>query len=148
MSPNNRRLFFIIGSNTTEQHPVFGAMLRQAVLQRGAKLVVADPRRIDITEFATLHLQQKPGTDIALINGLMYIILENGWEDKAFIEERCENFDDFKATVMQYPPERASEITGIPVENCTKPPKSWAKTIRWPSCGRWASPSTSSACAT
>jgi predicted molibdopterin-dependent oxidoreductase YjgC len=110
------QLFFIIGSNTTEQHPVFGAMLRQAVLQRGAKMIVADPRRIDITEFATLHLQQKPGTDIALINGLMYLILENGWEDKAFIEERCENFDDFKATVMQYPPERASEITGIPVE--------------------------------
>ena len=75
--------FLIIGSNTTEQHPVFGAMLRQAVRQRGAKLVVADPRKIDITEFATLHLRQKPGTDIALLNGLMYIILEKGWEDKA-----------------------------------------------------------------
>lgn len=108
-------LLFIIGSNTTEQHPVFGAMLRQAVRQRGAKLIVADPRRIDITEFATLHLRQKPGTDIALLNGLMYLILENGWEDKAFIEERCENFDEFKATVMQYPPERASEITDISV---------------------------------
>jgi formate dehydrogenase alpha subunit len=110
-------LLFIIGSNTTEQHPVFGARLRQAVLQRGAKLIVADPRRIDITEFATMHLRQKSGTDIALINGLMYLILENGWEDKAFIEERCENFDEFKATVMQYPPERASEITGISVED-------------------------------
>ena len=111
------KLFFIIGSNTTEQHPVFGAMLRQAVLRRGTKLIVADPRRIDITEFATLHLQQKPGTDIALINGLMYLIMENGWEDKAFIEERCENFDEFKATVMQYPPKKASEITGISVED-------------------------------
>ncbi len=110
------KAFFIIGSNTTEQHPVFGTMLRRAVKFRGAKLVVADPRRIDITEFATLHLQQKPGTDIALINGLMYIILEKGWEDKAFIEERCENFDEFKATVMNYPPEKASEITRVPVE--------------------------------
>jgi len=110
-------LLFIIGSNTTEQHPVFGARLRQAVIQRGAKLIVADPRRIDITEYATMHLRQKSGTDIALINGLMYLILENGWEDKAFIEERCENFDEFKATVMQYPPERASEITGISVED-------------------------------
>ena len=108
--------FFIIGSNTTEQHPVFGAMLRQAVRQRGAKLVVADPRKIDITEFATLHLRHKPGTDIALINGLMNIMLEKGWEDKAFIEERTENFDEFKATVMQYPPEKAAEITRIPVE--------------------------------
>jgi formate dehydrogenase major subunit/formate dehydrogenase alpha subunit len=108
--------FFIIGSNTTEQHPVFGAMLRQAVRQRGAKLVVADPRKIDITEFATLHLRQRPGTDIALVNGLMYIILEKGWEDKIFIEERTENFDEFKATVMNYPPEKVAETTGIPVE--------------------------------
>jgi len=110
------KAFFIIGSNTTEQHPVFGTMLRRAVKFRGAKLVVADPRKIDITEFATLHLRQRPGTDIPLINGLMYIILEKGWEDKSFIEERTENFDEFKATVMQYPPEKASEITGIPVE--------------------------------
>jgi len=110
------KAFFIIGSNTTEQHPVFGTMLRRAVKFRGAKLVVADPRKIDITDFATLHLRHRPGTDIPLINGLMYIILEKGWEDKSFIEERTENFDEFKATVMQYPPGKASEITGIPVE--------------------------------
>lgn len=108
--------FFIIGSNTTEQHPVFGAMLRQAVRQRGAKLVVADPRRIDITEFATLHLRQRPGTDIALINGLMYIILEKGWENKTFIDERTENFDEFRAAVMNYPPETVAKITNVPVE--------------------------------
>jgi len=107
---------FIIGSNTTEQHPVFGAMLRQAVYHRGAKLVVADPRRIDITEFATLHLRQKPGTDVALVNGLMNIILEKGWEDKAFIESRTEGFEDMAALVSEYTPERVSETTGIPVE--------------------------------
>jgi predicted molibdopterin-dependent oxidoreductase YjgC len=112
----NASLFFIIGSNTTEQHPVFGTMLRRAIRTRGAKLIVADPRRIDIVEFATLHIRQKPGTDIALINGLMHIILKNGWEDKAFIAERCEGFDEFRETVMQYPPEKASEITGVPVE--------------------------------
>jgi formate dehydrogenase major subunit/formate dehydrogenase alpha subunit len=108
-------LLFIIGSNTTEQHPVFGAKLRQAVIRRGAKLIVADPRRIDLTEFATLHLRQRPGTDIALLNGLMYLILENGWQDQAFIDERCENFDEFKATVQEYPPEKVSQITGISV---------------------------------
>ncbi len=75
---------FIIGSNTTEQHPVFGTKLRQAVLKRHVKLIVADPRKIDITEFATLHIRHRPGTDIALINGLMYILLEKGWENKAF----------------------------------------------------------------
>ncbi len=110
-------LFFIIGSNTTEQHPVFGTMIRRAIRKRGAKLIVADPRRIDITELATLHLRQQPGTDIALLNGLMYLILENGWEDKAFIAERCEDFDEFKKTVMQYPPEKVSEITGVSIED-------------------------------
>jgi len=112
----NAQALFVIGSNTTEQHPVFGSMLRQAVVRRGAKLVIADPRKIELCDYATLHIRQKPGTDIPLINGLMNIILEKGWEDKAFIEERCEGFDEFKATIQQYPPEKVSEITGIPVE--------------------------------
>ncbi len=112
---------FIIGSNTTEQHPVIGMRLRQAVKQRGAKLIVADPRRIEMTKFATeryggLHLRHRPGSDTALLNGLMYLILENGWDDKDFIAERCENFDEFRETVLQYPPERTAEITGVPVE--------------------------------
>ncbi len=112
---------FIIGSNTTEQHPVIGMRIRQAVKQRGVRLIVADPRRIDITNLATpqygsLHLRHRPGTDIALLNGLMYIILEKGWADQDFITERCEGFDEFKAAVEQYPPEKVAEITGVPVE--------------------------------
>src|SRR5512139_647766 len=112
----NAQAMLIIGSNTTEQHPVFGAMIRQAVLQRKVKLVVADPRRIDITEFAALHLRHRPGTDIALINGLMYIILEKGWEDQKFIAERTEGYEEFKATVMQYPPDKVSQTTRVPIE--------------------------------
>jgi formate dehydrogenase major subunit/formate dehydrogenase alpha subunit len=107
---------FIIGSNTTEQHPVFGTMLRRAVNNRGVKLIVADPRKIDMVDFACLHLQQKPGTDIALLNGLMYLILENGWQDQAFIDSRTEDFEELKTVVKQYPPEKVSQITGIPVE--------------------------------
>jgi len=113
--------FFIIGSNTTEQHPVFGSMIRQAVIQRGARLVVADPRRIDMVEFATpqydgMHLRHKSGTDVALLNGLMFIILEQGWEDRKFISERTESFDEFVDTIQQYPPHKTAEITGIPIE--------------------------------
>ncbi len=107
---------FIIGSNTTEQHPVFGAKLRQAVLRRGIPLIVADPRRIDITEFATLHLKQQPGTDVALINGIMQIVLTNGWQDQSFIDQRCEEFEEFRAAVLAYTPEKVSDITGIPIE--------------------------------
>jgi formate dehydrogenase major subunit/formate dehydrogenase alpha subunit len=106
----------IIGSNTSEQHPVFGTKIRQAVLKRGIKLVVADPRKIEITDFATLHLRQRPGTDVALLNGLMHIILEKGWHDQAFIDTRTENFAEFKATIDQYPPEKVSEITRVPLE--------------------------------
>ena len=87
---NEAKAFLVIGSNTTEQHPVFGMRIRQAVKQRGALLVVADPRRIPLVDLATIHLQEKPGTDIALINGLMNIILEMGWQDDKFIAERTE----------------------------------------------------------
>ena len=113
---HDAQALFIIGSNTTEQHPVFGAKLRQAVLQRGVPLIVADPRQIDITEFATLHLKQRPGSDIALINGIMQILLASGWHDRQFIEDRCEGFDEFRAAVLAYTHERVSEITGVPVE--------------------------------
>ena len=111
----NAQALFIIGSNTTEQHPVFGAMLRQAVLRRKIPLIVADPRKIDITEFATLHLRQRPGTDVALINGLMHIILKHGWEDKTFIAARTEGFAEFAEVIERYPPELVSEITNVPV---------------------------------
>ncbi|MBN2387276.1 MAG: molybdopterin-dependent oxidoreductase [Anaerolineales bacterium] len=107
---------FVIGSNTTEQHPVFGTMIRQAVRRRGVKLVVADPRHIDLVDFATLHLQHNPGTDIALLNGLMYIILEKGWADEGFIAARTEGFDDFRTTVLEYPPETVTGITGVPID--------------------------------
>jgi formate dehydrogenase alpha subunit len=110
------KAFFVIGSNTTEQHPVIGMRIRQAVRQRGAVLIVADPRRIALTDFAVLHLRHKPGTDVALINGLMHIILANGWEDQAFIEARTEGFDEFKEFLGNCPPEKTAEITGIPVE--------------------------------
>jgi len=105
---------FIIGSNTTEQHPVIGTKIRRAKRQRGAKLIVADPRRIDIADYADLHLQHKPGTDLALLNGLMHIILRQGWEDADFIAERTEGIEELRALVAKYTPEVASAITGVP----------------------------------
>jgi predicted molibdopterin-dependent oxidoreductase YjgC len=111
----NAQAILVIGSNITEQHPVFGTKLRQAVLRRGVKLVVADPRKIDITEFATLHIRQKPGTDVALVNGIMRIILTNKWHDQAYIDQRCEGFEEFKTTVEKYTPEVVAEITGVSV---------------------------------
>ena len=108
--------FFVIGTNTTEQHPIIGMRIRQAVRQRDAVLIVADPRRIDLTDFAAIHLRHEPGTDIALVNGLMNIILSNGWGDEEFIAARTEGFDEFNAVVETYTPDRVAEITGVPVE--------------------------------
>ncbi len=119
--------YLVIGSNTTEQHPVIGMRIRQAVRNRGAKLIVADPRKIDLTDFALLHLRHQPGTDIALVNGLMHIILANGWEDADFIKDRTEGFNDFKAVVEDYPPEKASEITGVSVKELEQAARILAK---------------------
>src|SRR5512140_1587996 len=96
---NDSRCIFIIGSNTTEQHPVIGIKVRRAKRQRGAKLIVADPRRIDIAGYADLHLRHKPGTDVALMNGIMHVIIREGWHDQAFIEQRTEGFAELKALV-------------------------------------------------
>jgi len=108
---------FVIGSNTTEQHPVFGTMIRQAVIERGMKLIVADPRRIDLVDFATLHIRQKPGTDVALINGLAHLILANNWHDEGFIAERCEGFEAFASSLDRYTPQFVAQITGVPPEH-------------------------------
>jgi formate dehydrogenase alpha subunit len=114
------RCIFIIGSNTTEQHPVIGTKIRRAVRHRGAKLIVADPRRIDIADYADLHLRHKPGTDIALLNGLMHVIIREGWHDEEFIDKRTEGFDELKALVEKYTPQVTSEITSVPAEDIEK----------------------------
>jgi formate dehydrogenase alpha subunit len=106
-----------IGTNTTEQHPVISLQIKKAVRQFGAQLVVADPRRIELTQFAVLHLQHRPGTDLALLNGLAHVILKENLHNTAFIAERTENFEAWQAVVEEYPPERASEITGVPAED-------------------------------
>jgi formate dehydrogenase major subunit/formate dehydrogenase alpha subunit len=110
------KCIFIIGSNTTEQHPVIGTKIRRAKRRLGTKLIVADPRRIDIAEYADIHLRHRPGTDIALLNGLMHVIIREGWHDEAFIAERTEGFETLKATVEKYTPEVASQITGVSAE--------------------------------
>jgi formate dehydrogenase alpha subunit len=110
---------FVIGSNTTENHPVIGAKMKQA-LKKGAKLIVADPRRIELAEYADVFLQLKPGTNIALLNGMMNVIIEKGLYDEKYIEERCENFEELVNLVKEYPPERAAEICGLEAEDIVK----------------------------
>jgi formate dehydrogenase alpha subunit len=122
-------VLFIIGSNATEAHPIIGNKMKRASV-RGAKLIVVDPRRTELAEYAHLWLQLKPGTDNALINALLHIIISNGWHAKEYIEERCEGFDDLWETVRDYPPQRSAEITGVPVDLLHKAAELYAKTLR------------------
>ena len=108
----NADSMFVIGSNTTENHPIIGAMMKQAK-RRGAKLVVADPRRIELAEYADVYLQLKPGTNIALLNGLMHVIIRDGLQDEGYINDRTENYEELKRLVESYTPERVGEICGL-----------------------------------
>ncbi|RKX75052.1 MAG: formate dehydrogenase subunit alpha [Spirochaetes bacterium] len=110
-------LIFVTGSNTTECHPVIGIYIRQAVLFEGSKLIVADPRRISLCEIADVYMQQRPGTDVALLNAMMNVILEEGLADREFIEERTEGFAELKEAVSKMTPEQAEKITGVPAED-------------------------------
>lgn len=108
-------VIFVIGSNTTETHPVIGAKIKQAQ-KRGSKLIVAEPRRIPLAEKADVFLQIRPGTNVALLNGLMHIILAEELQNKKFIAERTENFAELEETVKEYTPDRVAEICNVSPE--------------------------------
>ncbi len=110
---------FVIGSNTTENHPVIGTFMKRAI-KKGAKLIVADPRRIELAEYADVFLQLKPGTNIALLNGMMNVIIERKLYDEEYIEDRCENFEDLVEVMKDYTPERVAEICGVKAEDIIK----------------------------
>ena len=112
----NAECIFVIGSNTTEAHPVIALVIKEAVVKNGAKLIVADPRDIELVRFASCHLQQRPGTDVALINAMMNVIISEGLHDKSFIEKRTENFERMAESVKDFTPEKAEKITGIAAE--------------------------------
>ena len=115
----NADCIFIIGSNTSVAHPLIASRIYKAKA-KGAKIIVADPRRIHVTSVADIHVRQKLGSDVALINGIMNIILSKGLHDKAFIEERTEGFEKLEETLKNYPPEKASEISGVSTEDIEK----------------------------
>ncbi len=123
-------VFMIIGSNTTANHPLVSSRIINAVRQRGAKLILCDPRCIDLASIASIHIRHKIGSDVALINGFMNIILNKGLEDKAFIKERTENFEKMSEAVAKYTPEYVAGITGIEPELLEKAAELYASSKR------------------
>ncbi len=107
-------VILITGSNTTENHPVLSSFVKRAVTQKGTKLIVIDPRRIKITRYADMWLRQNLGTDVAWINGMMHVIIQENLYAKEYVESRTVGFAEVKRVVEKFTPEFVEEISGIP----------------------------------
>lgn len=118
---------FVIGSNTSEAHPIIAMEMKQAV-RRGAKLAVADPRAIWMSRIADWHLQLEGGTDVWLLNAMANVIVTEGLEDKAFIAANTENFESVRETVLKYTPEEAEKVTGVPAQMIREVARAYATT--------------------
>lgn len=113
----NLEAFIVTGSNTTETHPVISNFLKRAVRKNGAKLIVVDPRRIEMTDFATLWLRQNPGTDVAVFQAMAHVVVKEKLYDEEFIGSRTEGFADYIESLEECTPEWAEQISGVPAES-------------------------------
>lgn len=109
-------VIFIIGSNTKESHPVIANRMIKA-FRKGAKIIVADPRKVPMVKFAEVYLGMKAGTDVALLNGIAHVILKEGLENREFISELTEGFEEWKKSVECYTPEYVEKVTGVPKDD-------------------------------
>jgi sulfite reductase (NADPH) flavoprotein alpha-component len=126
-------LFFVIGANMADCHPILYLRMMDRV-KAGAKLIVVDPRRNATAEKADLFMQIKPGTDLALLNGLLHLLLENGHTDAAFIAEATEGWDAIPAFLADYTPERVAEITGLAAADIRRAAQMIGTAKEWISC--------------
>jgi formate dehydrogenase alpha subunit len=121
------KCIFIIGSNTTENHPIAAKWIFKAK-EKGAKLIVVDPRLTQMAFLADIAVQHRLGSDVALINGLMHIIIKEGWHDKDYIATRTEGFEALAAKVAEYTPEKVAQITGVDAATLRRIAEMFAKT--------------------
>ena len=119
-------LLLVVGSNTTEAHPVISLRMKAAVRRHGARLILIDPREIELSQFAEMHLRPRPGTDVAVLNALAYVILDDGLENRRFIEARTEKLEDLEAALREWTPERAEQVSGVPADLIREAARSYA----------------------
>ena len=119
------KTIFSIGSNTTAAHPIIGLNIRRAK-RDGAKIIVANPKEIDLCRHADIFLQQRPGTDVALLMGMMKVIVDEGLADKDYINSRCENFEAFAESLADFTLEYAESVTGVPAEKIAEAARMYA----------------------
>ncbi|WP_412538344.1 molybdopterin-dependent oxidoreductase [Longispora sp. K20-0274] len=126
--------FLVIGSNMADCHPILFLRMMERVRSAGAKLIVVDPRRNATADKADLFLPIRPGTDLALLNGLLHLLVENGHTDEAFIAEFTDGWADMPAFLADYPPARVAEITGIPEADIRRAARWIGEAGEWMSC--------------
>lgn len=124
-------VILLVGANPEEAHPVLGSKIRRAVRQ-GAKLIVVDPRKIDLAKKAQVHLQIKPGTNVAFANGMMHIFIEDGLADMEFIKTRTEGFEELAKIVKDYTPKKVAQICGIDEDDLRRAAHLYAKAKKAP----------------
>jgi formate dehydrogenase alpha subunit len=113
-------VLFVIGSNTKENHPIIALRMIKAK-KNGAKLIIADPRKVPLVRFADIWMQHRPGTDVMLLNAMMHVILKENLADLDFVESHTEGFDeDFKNNLKEYTPAAAEKVTGVPSDTIVK----------------------------
>ncbi len=120
-------VFIVTGSNTSETHPVISTFMREAVVKHGAKLIVVDPRAIEMTEFATLWLRQNPGSDVAVFQAMAHVIVMEELYNQEFIDQRTEGLEAYAETIRTCTPEWAEAISGVPAEHIRQAARLYAK---------------------
>ena len=126
-SINSADTILIIGSNTTENHPVIGSMIKEQKRKGKCTLIVCDPRKIEMAKYADVYLRHKSGSDVALLNGLMHVIIRDELYAKDFVEKNVNNFEKLKETVAKYTPEYVSDLTGVSPELIEDAARAYAK---------------------
>ncbi len=120
-------VFIVAGSNTSENHPIIALQMKEAVEKHGAKMIVIDPRRIELVDFAELWLPLKPGTNVPVFTAMAYVIVEENLVNHDFIDDRTEGYTEFLATLEKFTPEYAEEVSGVPAEDIRKAARLYAK---------------------
>ncbi|MEW5356574.1 molybdopterin-dependent oxidoreductase [Streptomyces sp. 16-176A] len=127
-------VFLVIGSNMADCHPILFLRMMDRVKSAGARLIVVDPRRTATADKADLFLPLRPGTDLALLNGLLHLLVENGHTDEEFIAEFTEGWEEMPAFLADYPPAKVAEITGVPEADLRRAARWIGEAGAWMSC--------------
>ena len=120
-------VFIVTGSNTSENHPIIALQMKEAVQKYGAKMIVIDPRRIDLVDMSEMWLPLKPGTNVPVFSAMAYVIIDENLVNHNFIDDRTEGYTEFLASLEKFTPEYAEEISGVPAEDIRKAARLYAK---------------------